>query len=202
MRVLRPTEKRRWRLYRACQLEGVLGHAAFHSLLGRNTLGVFKAAYAFVAKYGDQFAVVWSSVKEEIRRFLGVMPLVYASWVVPWAEEMRRQLPRLGCLQEEVLRPRIGGHRRVTELGRFRRCQAGARGAHADAWAAFVEDQSDFPVEDLDHDWEIDGAFPEVDMHLMQHATWTVVDQGLWEREEGIFELEARAPRSWPSPWV
>ena len=60
----------------------MLGHATFHSLLGRYTLGVFKAAYAFVAKYGDQFAVVWSSVKEEIRHFFGVMPLVYALWVV------------------------------------------------------------------------------------------------------------------------
>ena len=75
-------------------------------------------------------------------------------------------------------------------LTRFRRCQAGARSAHADAWAAFVEDQSDFPVED---GWGTDGAFPEVVMHLTQPAAWTVVGHGLCKREEGIFELEARA---------
>ena len=68
------------------QLERVLGHATFYSLLGQNTLRVFKAAYAFVSQ-------VWS-VKEEIRHFLGLMPLVS---------------PRVGCLQEEVLCPRIGG---------------------------------------------------------------------------------------------
>ena len=53
--------------------------ATFCSWLGRNTLGVYKTACAFVAKYDDQFAVVWTSVKGEIRHFLGVMPLVYAS---------------------------------------------------------------------------------------------------------------------------
>ena len=38
---------------------------------------------------------------------------------------------------------------------------------------------------DLDHGWEIDGAFPKVDTHLMQSAACTVVGQG-------IFELETR----------
>ena len=160
----RPTERRRWRLDRAprcClrrrtlsgrQLGRVLFHATFYPLLGRNTLGVFKAAYAFVAKYGDQLVVGQR----------GDPPL-------PRGDAVGVRLV-VGVCRRRCLSRESAVTVRVTELERFRRCQAGARSAHADARAASAEDKNDFPVEDLDRGWEIDGAFPEVDMHLMQLA--------------------------------
>ncbi|CAK0898804.1 unnamed protein product [Prorocentrum cordatum] len=92
------TEKRRWRIDGAFrwalrrrrlsgkQLERLVGHATFVSLLGLMALSAFNACYAFIHRYGDAAAEVRLTARQELQAFIGLLPLVRAPWDLPWCE--------------------------------------------------------------------------------------------------------------------
>ena len=92
------TEKRKWRVDGALrwllrhrrvsgkQLEKILGHATFISMIDRTGLTVFSATYAFIRKHNDRAAVWWPSVRLELQSFLGLLPLLRSPWALDWSE--------------------------------------------------------------------------------------------------------------------
>ncbi len=96
----RMTLKRRWRLdgcirwllrrrtVSGPQLQIVVGHATFASLLDRTGLVVFHAVHAFVAAHGAAFAPLWSSARAELLAFAALLPCLRAEWRRPWSSQV------------------------------------------------------------------------------------------------------------------
>jgi hypothetical protein len=141
----RVTEKRRWRSDGAFrwalrrrrlsgkQLERLVGHATFVSLLDRTALSVFNACYAFMHRHGENMAVVWPTVRLELQAFIGLLPLVRAPWDVRWCETIvatDASLEGWGHCRCALTAKAVATIARTSEVSRFRRVHnVGAREA-------------------------------------------------------------------------
>ena len=93
---VRPQPERVWRVRlairellrlgfaRAVDLERVLGHICFISLIRREVLSIFKSSYRFVeaARRGGRSMKLWSSVKRELGLWDDLAPLLWRSTAV------------------------------------------------------------------------------------------------------------------------
>ena len=214
-RCCRVTEKRASRLQGALrealnrrrlagwELERLLGHATFVALLARPLLSCFSTVYKFVQTAGQQRIATWVSVKEELRAFLGLLPLVESDWRRPWnelvlssdASEVAFGTAQAYWPKDEV--QRVGC---TPEKARFVRAAHSARFSALDA--AFGEDPgSDLagPTNDGDEGrlgeegWQRDQSFPEVPCGGLRRQYWTETSAGRWQYQENITVLEARS---------
>ena len=65
-------------------VEVVLGHATFCALANRRLLSVFHAVYKFIRRHYSESAVLWPSVRDELRAFAGLMIFLQSDWSRPW----------------------------------------------------------------------------------------------------------------------
>ena len=70
------------------QLERILGHTTFASLLECSTLSIPHTVYTFIRKHYDGTAHVWKSVREELQALLGVLPTMRAQLTRAWQTEV------------------------------------------------------------------------------------------------------------------
>ena len=57
----------------------------FCGLLERGSLCIFNSVYAFCRKHYYVSTALWPKVRRELTVFLGLMPLLAASWSLPWS---------------------------------------------------------------------------------------------------------------------
>ena len=87
---------RYWRIRRAiewalkrgrlsgCALEALVGHLTFCGLVRRPVLSVLFAVYRFVRRHYLEVVPLWASVVEELKAFVGLMPLMFGDWGRQW----------------------------------------------------------------------------------------------------------------------
>ncbi|CAK0879867.1 unnamed protein product, partial [Prorocentrum cordatum] len=219
----RVTEMRRWRIDGAFrwalrrrrlsgkQLERLVGHATFVSLLDHTALNVFNACYAFIHRCGDSMAVAWPTVRHELQAFIGLLPLVRAPWDLPWCETVvatDASLEGWGRCRCLLTAKPVASIARVPEVSRFRRIHClGARAAASAALYPLHDDDEThqpppfidtaniidigeaLPTSPGEEEWTVDSSFPENDLI----SPWRVTGKGKWKFGERILELEARA---------
>ena len=85
-----PKARRLWRLRLACEhllgqtvveasdVEKIVGHMTFVGLLSRPVLSVLSAVYCWIAQHRGGTSILWPSVKNALRAFTCLLPLVRA----------------------------------------------------------------------------------------------------------------------------
>ena len=179
-------------------VEVVLGHCTYCSLLNRSLMAVFCDSYKFVRRCYDSRVPLWTSVRQELQAFLGLLPLCTADWAREWNDLVSASdasLSGYGVCTRKLSRDIVGGIGRVPERERFRR--GPALGARASALV-------DTALEDADDDdlscanlikagWEVDASFPEIPSRILRKDLWEVKLHGHWLYPDGILILEAQA---------
>ena len=61
------------------EVERIVGQLIHCCLLVRLSMSAFSACYAYIAKWGNRSARLWSNVKAELQSVIGLLPLVYAA---------------------------------------------------------------------------------------------------------------------------
>lgn len=96
LRCYRPTLDRYWKVLHSArcllrrrsvsgkQLEILLVHLTYFSMLRRSALSCFAASYKYARAFYDGFGRLWDFVRSEIRTFVGLMPLIVSDWDMPW----------------------------------------------------------------------------------------------------------------------
>ena len=69
-------------------LEQVLGYCTSTALLRRETLSCFSHVYLFARQAGAQEKAMPTQVRQELRCFAALLPLVYHSMHVEWSTEV------------------------------------------------------------------------------------------------------------------
>ena len=177
-------------------VEVVLGHCTYCALLNRSLMSVFSSTYKFVRKSYDTRCPLWSSVRQELRTFLGLLPLCFADWAREWntlVSASDASLSGFGVCTSLLPQNVVGSIGRVPERERFRRGPTlGAR-----ATALIQSDLDDDEEADcarlVEAGWEIDLDFPEVPRQLLRKDCWDVKLHGRWQHPDGILVLEAHA---------
>jgi len=97
---LRPTQKRMWRLRMAIreivkrgrasgqQLERLVGHMTFVSLCKREALSCFGEIYTFIKQHYMHVSPLWKSVRSELLKWDGILPLVYCNLHASWSDDI------------------------------------------------------------------------------------------------------------------
>ncbi|CAK0826987.1 unnamed protein product [Prorocentrum cordatum] len=98
--IVRPTRARLWRArlavrgvlgrgrLRGRDLEKLLGHLVFISLIKREGMSLFWSCYAFVRKCYDKETGLWPAVRRELEYWDGIAPLLWRSLRSPWTDEL------------------------------------------------------------------------------------------------------------------
>jgi hypothetical protein len=98
--LARPKHRRSWRLWLALHelskrhrlhgrlLQIVMGHLVHHFQLARSGLSIFSACYRFIADHGHHRAVMWPSVRRELRLALGLVFAVEVDLGAPTCKEV------------------------------------------------------------------------------------------------------------------
>ena len=87
--AVRPARTRLWKVRLAIrsivrhgkcsgrELERVVGHMSFISLINRPSLSVFNAVYSFISRHYNQYVPIWTSVRRELEIWDGISPLLW-----------------------------------------------------------------------------------------------------------------------------
>lgn len=220
LRCYRPTRDRywnvllsaRWLLKRRSvsgkQLEILLGHSTYLSMLRRSALSCFAACYfaacyKYVRAFYDGFGRLWDSVRREIRTFVGLMPLIVSDWDMPWhltAVAYDSCPEGRGSVSSHWLPSDMAAVGGVSERSRFGR-RFGGKAARASALrrldplcdvATVLTRRPDFEL--LEADWEVTLHFPEVPTHPMTQER-LVRRSRPWRWPEKVHIGEARSSR-------
>ena len=65
-------------------LEIVIGHCTVCGPVRRPRLSVFSAVYSLIANSRGNQEPLWKSCRAELEAFIGLIPLLYNSWAMPW----------------------------------------------------------------------------------------------------------------------
>ena len=178
------------------ELEVLIGHCTFCGLLARESLSIWHAAYKFIEKNYHRRAELWHSVREELRAFVRLCPLLQSEWRRDWsglvnctdASEFGWGVTTRYVPPEEA--SKIG---RRSERERFRLlpgCSGRERALQA-AGLGGREPASGIRFFDADRWAEV--PFDEVPASLLVQADWQLSAHGAWKRVEDILVLESRA---------
>ena len=66
----------------------LIGHCTFAALIRRPSLSCFSAVYRFMEVAQSEKLSLWVAVREELRCFAGLVPLLRSSWMLPWSERV------------------------------------------------------------------------------------------------------------------
>lgn len=186
-------------------LEIVIGHATFCGLACRLVLSVFHSSYKFIEKNYEHVAPLWSSVRDELRAFAGLMVFLESDWTRGWntlvtASDASEK--GFGVCTSHWTSMQVAAAGRVPEKSRFRRTESHraresaltAAGFHQESstgkWLAGEIDSQEY-LDDIG--WECSPSFKEIDAQLLHKELWTPKLWGTWNHEEHILVLEARA---------
>ena len=203
---LRPTRKRLWRLRIAVreilrrghasgqQLERLVGHMTFVSLCKRESLSCFGEIYSFIRTFYTRVAPLWKSVRSELLKWDGVMPLIFSSLQTPWcphiyavdASEWGMGVVRsyIGCEESQ----RLG---RYVERWRFK--DEAARDPRA-----YVKLMDEIDIGDNIDDSDVGfgaSGFKTVGFDVVDRK-WQVVVRYPWKRADSMPVYEARSSLS------
>ena len=192
-------------------IETYLGHCTYCSLVNRDLLSCFHAAYAFVQKCYFKPAVLWKSVRDELRAFLGLLIYAEGCWDWKWSSHIYMfdsSLTGYSISSSEVSAERVGAVGRVHEKSRWRlgaeQCREKSLSAAGyclnaagkplrDSEGALVPLPPDVAVALEADRWEKDENFPEVPPDVLQFESWRSLFSSPWRFSENILLLEARA---------
>ena len=211
----RTNPKRLWRVHHAIKallrrgrctgrtLEVLIGHCTFIGLMRRGSLAIFHSVYSFIHKHYKQVASLWSSVKLELRSFMGIIFMLVQDWWRPWNSAVTSSdssLSGYGVSQAWWPKSVVSRVGRLQERSRFKRCGSHAAresalssaGFHYDgqSWGPFNPDAAKRIAE---AGWEFDRSFEEVPAFGLKREHWMPKLWGRWNFKESIGILEARA---------
>ena len=66
----------------------LIGHCTFAALIRRPSRSCFSAVYRFMEVAESERHTLWVAVREELRCFAGLVPLLRSSWMLPWSERV------------------------------------------------------------------------------------------------------------------
>ena len=181
----------------------LVGHITYCCLTNRDLMSLLFATYKFARLNLGKATPLWASAREELVSFLGLMPLLRASWTLPWcptpvASDASEQGYGI-CIGDwpQGETTRVG---RVPERARFRKLGGtGAREHYFEQAGLAINDEGEWTaVEDGAKNrviaWDVDKDFPEVPAPLLAGERWRPVVARAWARkDEDIFVYEARA---------
>ena len=211
----RTNPKRLWRIHHAIKallrrgrrtgrtLEVLIGHCTFIGLMRRGSLAIFHSVYSFIHKHYKQVASLWSSIKLELKSFMGIMFLLVQDWWRPWNSAVTSSdssLSGFGVSQAWWPKSVVSQVGRLQERSRFRRSGSHAAresalssaGFHFDgqSWGPFSPDAAKRIAE---AGWEVDEKFVEVPAFGFKREHWKPKLWGRCNFKESIGILEARA---------
>ena len=160
---VRPTRARVWRARLAIQallrrrrargqeLERLLGHITFISLIRREGLSVFNACYAFCRRYYEEEHDMWPSVRRELEMWDGLAPLLWRDLKAKWSDELHivdASPSGLGACRADAKEEEVRSLGRVCERWRFHLCdgEGASHRAARIALQAAMEDQASSPA--------------------------------------------------------
>ena len=185
-------------------LEVVIGHCTFAGLACRPLLSIFHACYKFINRHYFERALVWKSVKDEVRAFMGGLIFCRSDWCRQWNPVVQctdSSKSGWGITSAVWERDQVAAVGRVLERSRFKR-----NGVHSARESALAEADLDpdnlkknwrdgnLCSEDFlrDSGWALDGKFPEVPRKLLRKDLWEPRCWGRWDFDEHITLLEGR----------
>ena len=128
-------------------IEVFLGHCTYCSLVNRDLLVCFSAAYAFIQKHYYKPVPLWTSVRDEIKAFGGVLIFAEGSWGWAWSPKayMFDSCLTGFSISSSVVPPeKVGEIGRIQERSRWRLGAEKARTAALTA-AGFAMNDSGAP---------------------------------------------------------
>ena len=156
-------------------LEKVVGHLTFAGLVRREFLSVFQASYVYMRKgYGER-AVIWDSVRRELRWACALLPLLQKDLGMEWSEEVHATDASFWGRGITVTRRE---QHDVRALGQFN-----------ERWRFKATEECEV----------VQGKHIHADLLPFDvpvgfiGSQWRQVDGAKWEREESIPVLEGRA---------
>ncbi|CAE7279311.1 unnamed protein product [Symbiodinium natans] len=186
-------------------LEVLVGHATFVALMNRHVLSVFNTVYRYINAHYHKPAPLWTTVREELSVFRGLMIFLHADWARPWNTYVTAtdsSLEGFGVVSSHWQQHEVASAGRNLERARFRKLGSHSARASALTAAGFVHDEAtdqwkagwlDRPSY-LEHTgWALAQEFKEIPGYLLQADRWTPRLWGKWQHSAGILELEARA---------
>ena len=172
------------------------------NLLARPALSCFHTVYKFIRACYTNPVRLWTSAREELTAFHGIMPLIVSRWDLGWSTTVLAydscEEGRGVCVQDwpEDRAKQIG---RVLERSRFKR----NRGGLAPRMAALRQlDPFSDPgtvtsappdLSDCLEEWTLDPEFKEVPVSWMCERPWKVQVSRMWKHEQSVHVGEARA---------
>lgn len=212
---LRPTKRRLWKVRLGIlqvlktghisgqQLERVVGHMSFISMVRREGLSILGDVYSFIKKHYFTPARLWKSVRRELSIWYGISPLFWKELNSQWSETIyATDASDWGSGATTATMP----HNEVQELGRYaerwRFKDERWRFPRKSAIGIFSGEENDEVVShswrgDSSHDW---GDLPDSSSVVFKplpfsavDRPWKVVGRWKWKRQESIPILEARA---------
>jgi hypothetical protein len=153
--IVRPSRHRAWRIRLAIRailargavsgvdLEKVIGNVTFIALARREALSVLGSVYGFIKKFYCKEAVLWDSVKRELRIFDGLIPLLWRKLDAEWSSQVLcvdASTWGLGAVVAEVEPDQVREAGQYSE--RWRYVSDGPEGARATAARLEKKEQS------------------------------------------------------------
>ena len=186
-------------------LEVVIGHCTFCGLNNRLTLSIFHSCYKFIQACYYEPVPLWTSARDELRAFAGLMIFLRAEWWRPWnnlvccsdASKVGFGICTSFWNKEDVAK--VG---RIKERTRFKRSSGHSARESALTNAGFVKDliTGDWKAGLIDGEqyleqsgWTLDETFEEVPAKHLHHDLWEPKLWGRWKYDDDIIVLEARA---------
>lgn len=186
-------------------LEVVIGHCTFCGLNNRLTLSIFHSCYKFIQACYYEPVPLWTSARDELRGFAGLMIFLRAEWWRPWnnlvccsdASKVGFGICTSFWDREDVAK--VG---RIKERTRFKRSSGHSARESALTSAGFVKDliTGDWKAGLIDGEqyleqsgWTLDETFEEVPAKHLHHDLWEPKLWGRWKYDDDIIVLEARA---------
>ena len=120
-------------------MESVVGHCTWVSLLRREALGIFHQCYAFIRHDRSRLRTLWPSVRQELWRFCGLLPLLFTDIGADWHDTIYASDASpygSGICYKRSSSCTAGAHGRHSERWRFQSKQAAAARSHALAAAS------------------------------------------------------------------
>lgn len=186
-------------------LEVVVGHATFCGLNNRMTLAVFHTCYKFIRTHYFEPTELWSSVKDELRAFAGLMIFLRSDWWRPWNDLVccsDASTTGYGVCTSHWKLSDVSAVGRIKERARFKRSGGHSARESSLTSAGFIKDEvtGSWKVGEIEAEdylklsgWTLDPHFPEVPARLLRKECWAPKLWGKWQFPEGIITLEARA---------
>ena len=209
-RLTRATLERFWRLRRGLdralsvkKLPGrawriIMGHVTYIGLLRRDVLSCLSAIYNFIEVNLDVSAPLWPSARLELEGFRDLLVLVSTGWQSSWiplvlstdASEFAYGITATWWSPSEV-----AAAGRCLERRRFLRQASSKARAHFGAQACLeafdaahggAELEPDPDQDDIDAEWAVDPAFPEIPRSKLVDDKWAVLVRRRWIKPGNI----------------